>query len=284
MARQNTKKTTTNTTANNNTDSVAASSAPVAASTVTPAVSSSVASSSVASTPATSKRVTKSKPAAVPVPVATPVATPVASSQDASSGKKPRATKSQKDAAAATAAESKAENVEAGEENQEGGKRVRHFKCVYNGNVFGRYRASRPKQAGNKALTKICKNEGGDEAVVGREFEFQMVECTRGGKRKTFSYTGKRVKLDKPTIVPKGDKQIPYHFTNKLYKKRLAEAETKTEKPKKSTTDKEAKKAATKVTKPKATKAKASKTTKGKKVAKKTVKKGGSAPVQTASA
>lgn len=129
--------------------------------------------------------------------------------------------------------------VKAGEV-QEGGKRKRFFKCVYEGKVHGRYSGDKPKQAANKAFTNIIRTlpEGG----VGKKVKFQMKECTRGSNQKTSTYEGERVKLDTPLkieIKKNTDKPkiIEYKFTNKINK--VTEAvqtggeKKKTTKPKK---------------------------------------------------
>lgn len=108
-----------------------------------------------------------------------------------------------------------------------GKKKTRYFKCMYNDKVFGRYSGIKPKQAANKALTTIIKDNGGNEKCIDKVFNFKMVECTRGSKRKISAYEGKRVKLDKPleiTIKSGGnEKKIVYKFNNKLHKVKIAD-------------------------------------------------------------
>ena len=106
-------------------------------------------------------------------------------------------------------------------QEQEGGKRKRFFKCVYEGKVHGRYSGDKPKQAANKAFTNIIRTlpEGG----VGKKVRFQMKECTRGSNQKTSTYEGERVKLDTPLkieIKKNTDKPkvIEYKFTNRINK------------------------------------------------------------------
>lgn len=99
----------------------------------------------------------------------------------------------------------------------------RYFKCEYGGKTFGRYSGSKPKQAANKALTSIVKAEGGNEKCLGRKFKFQIIECTRGRKRKTSLYEGLREKLDEPMKIKiKGSdgvpKEIVYKYANTLHK------------------------------------------------------------------
>ena len=107
----------------------------------------------------------------------------------------------------------------------------RYFKCVYNGEeATGRYCGKKPKQAANKALTYIIRTNGGADKCVGKQFKFEMVECTRGCNKKRTLYEGERVKLPKPLVVKiKGgvdkktgkkleDKEISYKYQNKLHK------------------------------------------------------------------
>lgn len=107
--------------------------------------------------------------------------------------------------------------VKAKEEGVVEEKKGRHFKCIYNGETFGRFSGSKPKQAANKALTSLVKTHN-----ITNEIEFSIVECTRGSKRKTHNYRGKRVKLETPMIVQvgKGDnqKEITYNYNNDLHK------------------------------------------------------------------
>lgn len=118
-----------------------------------------------------------------------------------------------------SAVKAKKEQVEGEVEEKKG----RHFKCVYNGETFGRFSGNKPKQAANKALTSLVKTHN-----IKNEILFSIVECTRGSKRKVHNYRGKRVKLETPMIVQvgKGDnqKQITYNFNNDLHKLKANEA------------------------------------------------------------
>lgn len=105
-------------------------------------------------------------------------------------------------------------------------KKTRYFKCMIDGECSGRYTGVKPKQAANKAFTAIIRSNGGSESSVGKPFKFEIVECTRGCRKKSFKYEGLRVKLDNPLIVKigKGDatKQITYKFTNRITKEKVA--------------------------------------------------------------
>lgn len=108
------------------------------------------------------------------------------------------------------------------EKKEEADKKQRYFKCIYNGETFGRYSGLKPKQAANKALTSIIKANGGNNECIGKKFKFEMIECTRGGKRKVSLYEGKREKLKEPLEVKikgeEGEKKIVYNYSNKLHK------------------------------------------------------------------
>ena len=125
-------------------------------------------------------------------------------------------------------------------------KKSRYFKCIYNGKTSGRYSGLKPKQAANKALTSIIKENGGNNECIGKKFKFEMIECTRGGRRKISLYEGRREKLEKPLEVTikgvDGEKKIVYNFSNKLHKVK-EEKQTggsKSEKPEKKVTAKKA--------------------------------------------
>lgn len=94
----------------------------------------------------------------------------------------------------------------------------RHFKCTFKGESFGRFTGSSPKQAANKALTTIIRDNGGNSKCVGKNFKFAMTECTRGCAKKSAMYEGSRTKLKNPTTIKIGDKTITYKYQNKLNK------------------------------------------------------------------
>ena len=108
------------------------------------------------------------------------------------------------------------------EEVQEGGKRKRFFRCMYDDNTFGRFCGYKPKQAANKALTTILKQRKQDGESIFDEVGFSMVECTRGRPHRVSQYTGKRIQLDEPVVVEINtngvSKKIEYNFTNKVTK------------------------------------------------------------------
>ncbi len=140
---------------------------------------------------------------------------------------------------------------------QQGGRKIRYFKCIYGGtdeniNKFGRFCGYKPKQAANKALTSILKVRRKNNENLFDVIPFSMIECTRGKTHKVSKYTGQRLALENPIIVKikTGDgqeKEIKYHFTNKVNKVKAekpvkADKKDTKKKVKKSTKSKKAKK------------------------------------------
>jgi hypothetical protein len=103
-------------------------------------------------------------------------------------------------------------------------KKVRYFKSIHDGVVTGRFCGNKPKQAANKALSSLIKNDLKDKYKIGDSIDFSIKECTRGSKCKEYKYAGKRVKLDKPMVVninvKDSDKmkEITYNFSNVVQK------------------------------------------------------------------
>ena len=89
----------------------------------------------------------------------------------------------------------------------------------------GRYSGKKPKQAACKALTGIVKN---NSLETGEKVTFLIQECTRGSKKKKYSYTGSQVDLEEPvriTITKKDgtSSQIEYTKNNEVKKISLSE-------------------------------------------------------------
>jgi hypothetical protein len=61
----------------------------------------------------------------------------------------------------------------------------------------GRFTGLTPYQAANKALSKYFRNND-NVNINGEEIIFNIKESTRGSKRSTYAYTGKRIKLTEP--------------------------------------------------------------------------------------
>ena len=106
----------------------------------------------------------------------------------------------------------------------------RFFRCVFkntDGEIVhaGRYSGKKPKQAARKALTGIVKK---NELEVGERVVFLIQECTRGSKKKKYSYVGAQVNLPEPITVTirKKDGQkseIVYTKDNEVKKVSLSE-------------------------------------------------------------
>ena len=83
----------------------------------------------------------------------------------------------------------------------------RNFKCIVINSegvveCTGRYSGRKPKQAGNKACTRIFKNFYDIEQTVPEKVIFGMHECTRGSKhKKKYFYIGTREKLETPLHI-----------------------------------------------------------------------------------
>ncbi len=114
---------------------------------------------------------------------------------------------------------------------QEGGQsKTRFFKAIYedgddyDGDAYGRFSGTKPKQAANKALTSILKKRAANDDDTMCQIVFSIRECTRGSNQKVYFYKGQRMELEEPnTITIRGkdgedDKEITYRFNNKVMK------------------------------------------------------------------
>jgi hypothetical protein len=145
----------------------------------------------------------------------TPVAAPVAETKSSKKGGSKKAEE---------------EPVEEQAQDEQGKVGHRFFRCVYRntqGEIVnaGRYSGKKPKQAARKALTGIVKK---NELQVGEKVVFLIQECTRGSKKKKYSYVGAQVELDEPVTVTihKKDGQeskIVYTKDNEVKKVSLSE-------------------------------------------------------------
>jgi|SaaInlStandDraft_7_1057024.scaffolds.fasta_scaffold94117_1 hypothetical protein len=113
------------------------------------------------------------------------------------------------------------------QKGEDGAPKKRSFKAIYvnpQGDVVmeGRYCGAKPKQAGCKALTGICKLFTKSKKKFSGEIHFGVKETTRGGKGKTYYYSGERVILDKPITLQIGGgkdaKKIVYKYNNSVKK------------------------------------------------------------------
>ena len=112
---------------------------------------------------------------------------------------------------------------------------VRSFKVQLPGteDYIGRYTGLTPYQAANKALSKYFR-ENKTVKTSKTEITFSIRESTRGSKRSTYTYNGKREKLVTPVKYsingPDGNaREIVKEYKNKLTKVKKGDAETETE-------------------------------------------------------
>lgn len=102
-----------------------------------------------------------------------------------------------------------ANNVDIDDEQNKIVPKKRAFRGIYknpNGVVVykGRYKGDKPKQAANKALTRIYKVFKNVNFVIEGDISFGVLEITRGSKNKRYWYRGKRKTLDGILEVSKG--------------------------------------------------------------------------------
>jgi hypothetical protein len=110
-------------------------------------------------------------------------------------------------------------------------KRNRSFKVKLNaeGDLYGRYNGDSPYQAANKALSEIIRNKVKNNESIDEEINFFLVESTKGSKKKSHQYLGKRVQLETPVIYKVGEQEIVKNYKNILKKvKRNDDSETET--------------------------------------------------------
>lgn len=102
----------------------------------------------------------------------------------------------------------------------------RYFKCVYDGEIYGRYCGKTPKSVACKIFRNIVetkldgKNKNNVDAIFG------IQECTKGQCKRNLTklhvFHGTRQKLDKPMEVTmkkaKDGRVIKFNFTSKVKK------------------------------------------------------------------
>lgn len=149
------------------------------------------------------------------------VAAPKAAAKAAPAQKAAAAPKAKK------AAVPKAKKAEADEEEAEDdAKGVRSFKVQLPGteDYSGRFTGLTPYQAANKALSKYFR----ENKTAKSEISFSIRESTRGSKRSTYTYNGKREKLATPVkySIKSADgaiREIVKEYKNKLTKVKKSE-------------------------------------------------------------
>ena len=117
--------------------------------------------------------------------------------------------------------------AEGDEDGEDGEKGVRSFKVQLPGNeeFTGRFTGLTPYQAANKALSKYFR----ENKTAKTEITFSIRESTRGSKRSTYTYNGKREKLGTPVKYsikgPDGNaREIVKEYKNKLTKVKKSES------------------------------------------------------------
>lgn len=101
-------------------------------------------------------------------------------------------------------------------------KRTRSFKVQLPGceSFEGRFTGLTPYQAANKALSKYYRETENPDV----EITFSIRESTRGSKRSTYSYTGRREKLEVPVEYSIQDgRVITKNYKNRLIKIKKAQ-------------------------------------------------------------
>jgi hypothetical protein len=144
-----------------------------------------------------------------------------------------KAVPAKKGAAAATKADKAAKQpkaakkVEEDEEGEDSEKGVRSFKVQLPGSedYAGRFTGLTPYQAANKALSKYFR----ENKQAKSEITFSIKESTRGSKRSTYTYNGKREKLSIPVkySIKGADgavREITKEYKNKLTKVKKSES------------------------------------------------------------
>lgn len=87
---------------------------------------------------------------------------------------------------------------------------ARSFKVMQelNGQAHGRYGGNSPYQAANKAFSEIVRNKAkAGDTLVG-DYEFYLMESTKGCNRKVHHYVGTRVKLETPVSYTVNNGQV----------------------------------------------------------------------------
>ena len=115
--------------------------------------------------------------------------------------------------------------VEATDAEETGDRRIRSFKVKLPGSeeFEGRFTGLTPYQAANKALSKYFRETEKPQA----EITFSICESTRKSRKATYTYVGRRQKLDTPVTYKIQDgREIVKNFKNSLKKVKKSESAT----------------------------------------------------------
>jgi hypothetical protein len=196
---------------------VAAAPAPVVAAPATPVAAQKGGAKKAAVPPTT----TPAAAAPAPKKAAAPKKAPVVEG-----GAKKAATKGATTPKKAAAPKKDAKADDAEEEGEDDPKGVRSFKVQLPGTeeYSGRFTGLTPYQAANKALSKFFR----ENKTVKTDITFSIRESTRGSKRTTYTYNGKREKLNVPVkySIKSADgvaREIVKEYKNKLTKVKKAD-------------------------------------------------------------
>lgn len=110
-------------------------------------------------------------------------------------------------------------------EEESGDRRVRSFKVRLPGNedFCGRFTGLTPYQAANKALSKFFRENKNKDTQS--EITFSICESTRKSRKGTYTYVGRRQKLDTPvTYTIQDGREIRKEYKNSLKKVKKSEA------------------------------------------------------------
>jgi len=106
-------------------------------------------------------------------------------------------------------------------------KKCRYFKYKMNNeDPHGRFTGSSPYQAANKVLSEIVRKDNNNTK---KNYRFTLIETTKDSKKRSYQYTGKRIKLKKPIeyTIQKGGSKIVKEYKNKLRKIKKSELKNK---------------------------------------------------------
>lgn len=132
-----------------------------------------------------------------------------------------KAAKKQESETATEVTETATATAVEGEVNSNG-KQIRSFKVQLPGaeNYEGRFTGLTPYQAANKALSKYYR----ENKQPKKQIVFSIRESTRGSKRSTYTYNGRREKLKVPVEYSiKDGRTIVKNFKNRLVKVKKAD-------------------------------------------------------------
>lgn len=105
--------------------------------------------------------------------------------------------------------------------NKNNTRRKRVFQLVgypKEGQMFGNYTGTHPKQAANKVMTKLARRINLKNTNNNNQIVFWIIDKESGKK---YCYTGTRIKLVKPKVVRRGNKKINYWHKNSLIECKL---------------------------------------------------------------